>query len=126
MLAADVDALVEAEPVRGVRLIPFDDAFTKLDRELLVPDKSLRDRVLPPVGQSLGYIPGAILVDGEIVGAWQRQQRRVTIHPWHRMTEGVRSAIEQEALTMPIAGATEPTVSWVPAVSDRGSTAPGR
>ena len=38
MLAADVDALLAAEPIAGVRLLPYDDAYTKLDRELLVPD----------------------------------------------------------------------------------------
>jgi hypothetical protein len=86
MLEADVDALLAAEPIAGVRLLPYDDAYTKLDRELLVPDPGLRARVLPLVlplvGQStLGYTPGAILVDGEIVGAWQRQQRKVTVHP---------------------------------------------
>jgi Winged helix DNA-binding domain len=112
MLAADMDALVGAEPVIGVRLTPFDDPFTKLDQELLVVDERLRARVFPPTGQSLGYIPGAIVVDGEIVGAWQRQQRRVTIHPWARPIADVRAAIEQEALAFPIAGASNATVSW--------------
>lgn len=113
MLEPDVDALLAAEPITGVRLLPYDDAYTKLDRELLVPDPGLRARVLPLVGQStLGYTPGAILVDGEIVGAWQRQQRKVTIHPWAKLSPDVRDAIEAEALAFPIAGSAKPSVAW--------------
>jgi hypothetical protein len=112
MLAADVEALVGAEPLLGVRLTPFDDAFTKLDHELLVPEARLRARVFPPAGQSLGYIPGAIVADGEIVGAWQRQQRQATIHAWSKLAADVRAAIEQEALAFPIAGMSKSKVSW--------------
>jgi hypothetical protein len=110
-LAADVDAMTRAEPVRGVRLIPFDDAFTKLDQQLLVVDETLRASVFPPTGQSVGYIPGAILVDGEIVGAWQRQQRKVTVHPWSKLSPKVREEIEREALAFPIAGTSKASVS---------------
>jgi hypothetical protein len=112
MLAADADVLADAEPIRGVRLLPADDPFTKVDKKLLVPDAKRRTIVLPPAGESPGYIPGAVLVDGEIVGAWQRQQRKVTIHPFSRLSSQVREAIEQDALTFPIAGSTAPTVSW--------------
>jgi hypothetical protein len=113
MLRADLDALLAAEPIAAVRLLPYDDAYTKLDRELLVPDQALRARVLPLVGQStLGYTPGAILVDGEIVGAWQRQQRKVTIHPWSKLAPALRDAIEAEALAFPVAGSSKPSVAW--------------
>jgi hypothetical protein len=113
MLGSDVDALLAAESIAGVRLLPYDDAYTKLDRELLVPDPALRARVLPLVGQStLGYAPGAILVDGEIVGAWQRQQRKATIHPWSTLSPAVRDTIEAEALAFPIAGASKASVGW--------------
>jgi hypothetical protein len=113
MLEADVDALLSAEPIAGVRLLPYDDAYTKLDRELLVPDRALRARVLPLVGQStLGHTPGAILVDGEIVGSWQRQQLKVTVHPWSTLSSAVRDAIEAEALAFPIAGSSRPSVAW--------------
>jgi len=112
MLAADIEDLRSAAPVEGVRLLPMDDPFTKLDHDLLVPDVALRARALPKVGQSPGYIPGAVLVDGEIVGAWQRQQRKVTVHPFSALPARVREAIEAEALTFPIAGASEPSVRW--------------
>lgn len=70
--------------------------------------------VLPTSGRGviLGSTPGAILVDGEMVGAWQRQQRRVTVHPWSRLTPDVRHAIEAEALAFPIASSSKPTVAW--------------
>ena len=112
MLEADVEALERAEPIDGVRLLPQDDPFTKFDHDLLVPDERLRLRALPRTGQSPGYIPGAILVDGQIIGAWQRQQRRVTLLPFSKISAPVRQAIEHEALTMPIAGPSEPTVIW--------------
>jgi Winged helix DNA-binding domain len=112
MLEADVEALEHAEPVEGVRLLPQDDPFTKFDHDLLVTDERLRLRALPRTGQSPGYIPGSILVDGEIVGAWQRQQRKVTLHPFSKLSARVREAIEREALSMPIAGPTEPSVIW--------------
>jgi hypothetical protein len=112
VLHADLEALRVAEPMAGVRLLPADDPFIKLDHELLVPDPDLRRRVLPRIGESPGYIPGAVLVDGEIAGVWQRQQRRVRIHPFARLDAEVRLAIEGEAITFPIAGEREPSVTW--------------
>ena len=112
MLADDIGALIAAEPVEGVRLLPYDDPFAKLDRALLVRDERQRNRVFPPVGQSVGHIPGPILVDGEIVGSWQRQQRKVTIHPWTRLSNVVRESIEAEALAFPIASTSPASVSW--------------
>jgi len=111
-LAADLEALERAEPIAGVRLLPMDDPLTKLDKELLVADEELRRRVVPPYGDGSGYIPGAVLVDGEIVGGWQRQQRKVTIHPFTRPSASVREAIEAEGLAVPIAGTAPPSVGW--------------
>jgi hypothetical protein len=51
-------------------------------------------------------------VDGEIVGAWQRQQRRFRIHPFRSPVRSVRVAIEAEAMAFPIAGPRGPTVAW--------------
>jgi len=112
LLAADVDGLEHAEPVSGARLLPYDDAFTKLDQELLIPDDALRERVLPRTGQGKGYIPGTILVDGEIVGGWQRQQRKVTLHPFGELPERARDAIEEEASSFPIDARSPASVSW--------------
>ena len=102
--AADVAALRSAPPVGGARLLPMDDPFTKLDRPVLVADDAQRLRALPRVGRSPGYVPGAVLLDGRVVGGWQRQGRKVTIHPFGRLTAAARDLIEQEALAVPIAG----------------------
>jgi hypothetical protein len=112
MLAADLDALTMAQPIRGVRLLPMDDPLTKTDKELLVVDPERRSMVLPSWGQSPGFLPGAVLVDGEIVGVWQRQQRKVQVRPFAKLDAGVRRAIEAEALSMPIAGKSEPSMTW--------------
>jgi hypothetical protein len=104
----------DAQP-SGVRLLPMDDPFTKYDHELLVADPERRLRALPKVGTSPGYIPGTVLVDGAVVGAWQRQQRRVTIHPFRRLSSATRDAIEREGLAFPIAGPGEASVRWEPA-----------
>jgi len=112
VLASDVAAFEGAEPIEGARLLPQDDPFTKVDRELLLADLARRRRTLPGQLAAPGYIPGAILVDGEIVGAWQRQQRKATLHPFGRLPAAVRDAIEREALAFPIAGASAATVRW--------------
>jgi len=110
-LAADLDTIEGTEPISGVRLLPFDDAFTKYDDALLVRDETQRARALPR-GYSRGFIPGTVLVDGEIVGVWQRQQRRVRLHPFETLPARVREAIEQEALAFPVAAQTPASVSW--------------
>lgn len=112
VLAADLRAFEAAEPVEGARLLPQDDPFTKVDKELLIADLTRRGRTLPGSLATPGYIPGAIVVDGEIVGAWQRQQRKATLHPFGRLSAAVREAIEREALGFPIAGSSPATVAW--------------
>jgi hypothetical protein len=112
MLATDLDALSTAEPIRGIRLLPMDDPLTKTDKDLLVPDPEWRAQVLPAWGQSPGYLPGAVLAHGEIVGVWQRQQRKVQVRPFGALSGKVREAIEAEALSMPIAGKSEPSITW--------------
>lgn len=116
VLAADLDALRGARPIEGVRLLPMDDPFTKHDHELLLADEALHARALPGSGRSPGYIPGAVLVDGEIVGGWQRQQRKVTLHPFRgrRLGAATHAAIEAEAVAFPIAGSSPPSVAWDP------------
>jgi hypothetical protein len=111
-LESDLDALRSAEPLSGVRLISIDDPLTKLDPSLVVPDPEVRRRVLPTPSQSPGYAVNVLLVDGEVAGGWQRQQRRVTIHPLGRLSKADRRAAEAEALAMPIAGGKPPSVSW--------------
>jgi hypothetical protein len=94
-----------------VRLLPSGDALFLLqgrDRELLVPDDGLRDRLW-----TSRVWPGALLVDGEIAGTWRRSTSRLTIGPWRGLTAGERAAAEEEAASLPLPGITGPIdVSW--------------
>ncbi|MEA3218150.1 MAG: hypothetical protein QOJ19_4306 [Acidimicrobiia bacterium] len=112
ILEADLDRLRAAEPLSGVRLVQNDDPWLKLDRPLHVPDKSLHDWLFPTSNNSRGYAANAVVVDGTIAGVWQRQQRKVTIHPWRRLSRNLKAAIEQEALSFPIRSNAAATVAW--------------
>jgi hypothetical protein len=112
MLEADIDALETAEPIEGVRLIQNDDPWLRNDRTMLVADARLHDWVFPPVGTSPGYSPGAIVVDGRIVGVWQRQQRKFTFHPWHKLPTALRATVEDEALRFPIPVKYKASFKW--------------
>jgi hypothetical protein len=112
VLVADVDDLLQAAPVQGVRLLPRDDPWSRFDAELLIPDPVRRRRALPRPNESPGYAPFPLLVDGEVAGAWQRQGRRVTLHPFGLLSPAVRAAAEAEALAMPIAGPGSASVTW--------------
>ena len=111
--ADDEQAVRSAEPVEGIRLLPVDDTYTKLDRDLLVPPDR-RAEVFPRPGKGApAYWPGALLVDGSIVGTWDRQLRRVTLRPWHRLAPQTRAAIEAEAEAMPVPPLSRPMrVRW--------------
>jgi hypothetical protein len=93
ILEADVDRLGRAEPLSGVRLVQNDDPWLKLDRPLHVPDKALHDWLFPTSRNSRGYATNAVVVDGTLAGVWQRQERKVRIHPGAgcRGTSGRRS-----------------------------------
>lgn len=89
-------------PAAPARLLPSGDAYFLLqnaDRELLVPDAGGRALLWTP-----RVWPGAVLVDGEIVGTWRRAQAVVTIEPWQTLTAAQRDAIEGEAASMPLPG----------------------
>jgi Winged helix DNA-binding domain len=104
MLADDVTAALRpsADGPRTTRLLPSGDAYYLLwgtDRELLVPDSRHRDELW-----TSRVWPGAILVDGEIVGTWRRSSAQVDLTTWHRLTAQQRDAIAAEAAELPILG----------------------
>jgi len=85
------------DPVEVTRLLgPFDLYLQARDRELLVPDPARRRELWPTLGR-----PGAILLDGEIVGTWRarkaRKAVRLDVSPWRRLTAPQRRSIEAEA-----------------------------
>jgi len=103
ILSRDEPAIrAAAGPAAPARLLPSGDAYFLLqgaDRALLVPDPDRRGALWTP-----RVWPGALLVDGEIVGTWRRAQRTVTIEPWRRLSRAGRDAVEAEAESLPLPG----------------------
>jgi hypothetical protein len=94
----------------AARLIPSGDAYFLLqgaDRELLVPDPERRRELWPP-----RVWPGAVLVDGEVVGTWRRAAAVVTIRTWRRLSAAARDAVELETQSLPIPIDRRITVRW--------------
>lgn len=90
-------ALSDAPDPRLVRLLPpFDPLLQARDRELLVPDAKHRKELWRPIGN-----PGAVLADGEIVGAWRTKATArkiaITVTAFQRLTKATTKAIEAEA-----------------------------
>ena len=103
ILASDEPTfLAPGGPPAPARLLPSGDAYFLLqgaDRELLVPDADHRRALWTP-----RVWPGALLVEGELVGTWRRAQTDVTIESWRRLSPEERKAVEVEALSMPLPG----------------------
>jgi hypothetical protein len=84
------------------RLLPSGDAYWLLhgaDRELLVPSPEQRDELWTP-----RVWPGALLVDGEIVGTWRRAGKTMDTQTWRALSAKERDAVEEEAQSLPLAG----------------------
>lgn len=112
ILASDAPAFRSADGAASTtRLLPSGDTYFLLhgqDRELLVPDAAHRARLW-----TSRVWPGAVLVEGEIIGTWRRSGHKLTVHPWERPTPVARKAIEHEAASLPLPGLTRPiTVTW--------------
>ncbi|MEJ3748723.1 crosslink repair DNA glycosylase YcaQ family protein [Actinomycetes bacterium KLBMP 9797] len=75
---------------------PFDLFLQARDRATLVPDPAAAKALWPVLGR-----PGAVLVDGDLVGTWRpRASGRsltVAVSPWRRLPAAVRAAIGVEA-----------------------------
>jgi hypothetical protein len=112
LLAADEQAMREpAGPTAPARLLPSGDAYwlhtTSTERALLVPNEKDRNELWTP-----RVWPGALLVDGDIVGTWRRAKRVLTVQTWRRLTTTEQDAVvaEAESLPLPDEGAT--VVRW--------------
>jgi hypothetical protein len=91
-----------AWPTAPARLLPSGDAYFLLqgaDRELMVPVAARRRALWTP-----RVWPGALLVDGEIVGTWRRANATVTIQTWRRLSRPSHDAVEGEAARLPLPG----------------------
>lgn len=98
LLARDRKSLDSPPQPTGVRLLPDRDPFLQQrDRgTLLLQDQTSRKRLWRPVSA-----PGAVLVDGEVVGTWRaravRSHLRLSVEPFKRVTRGAIDEIEEEA-----------------------------
>ena len=116
MLGSDLAAVESASSdssggTEEVRLLPSGDAFYLLrgaQRELLVPAAEHRDGLW-----TSRVWPGALLVDGTVIGIWRRSGTTLAVTPWQRTSADLRACVEAEARRLPLP---EPvtTLSWEP------------
>jgi hypothetical protein len=101
ILAEDEPAF-RAAPARPAlaRFLPSGDAYFLLqgaDREILVPGADRRRELWTP-----RVWPGALLVEGEVVGTWRRAGGTVSVRTWLRLSRAARDAVEAEAASLPL------------------------
>jgi hypothetical protein len=96
-LLADDSARLTADPVSLTRLLgPFDLFLQAKDRALLVDDPGRAKALWPVLGR-----PGAVLLNGEIVGWWRPRQTgrnfAVRVELWAPAGARVRKSVQAEA-----------------------------
>ncbi|MBN9389898.1 MAG: AlkZ family DNA glycosylase [Chloroflexi bacterium] len=113
VLESDRKDLESPPEPQGVRLLPpYDPYLLATDRATLIPDEKLH----PVFWKALGN-PGAVLVNGEIVGNWRPQKKgkklllNVSFH--EKVTGKDRAELETEAaLITPLKGASTVEVQY--------------
>ncbi|MFI2648539.1 winged helix DNA-binding domain-containing protein [Micromonospora fulviviridis] len=96
LLAADEEALESAD-ARATRLLgPYDLFLQAKDRATLVPGAAHAKELWPVLGR-----PGAVLVDGELVGTWRPRKSgktfKVAVQPWQALSATTRNDIIEQA-----------------------------
>jgi Winged helix DNA-binding domain len=96
LLAADEEALESADPAVTRLLGPFDLFLQARDRSTIVPDAVRAKELWPVLGR-----PGAVLVDGELVGSWRPRQSgrslRVAMTPWRKLSATIHKGVLEQA-----------------------------
>jgi hypothetical protein len=98
VLTADVSEFQKnAGPTGTLRLLgPHDPYLDANGRDLLLPDKKLQRKVWRTVGN-----PGAVLLDGQIVGVWrqrkQGKQLSMTVDSFRPLTGELKQKITEQA-----------------------------
>jgi len=109
ILSNDEQTIRDSPPSPALsRLLPSGDAYYLLQgaqREILIPDQQRRHLLWTPRAW-----PGALLVAGEIVGTWRRAKCKLTIQTWSHLNDKTKSAIEEEAISMPIPNVEDPPI----------------
>jgi hypothetical protein len=102
LLAADEETIrAKPTPAAPARLLPSGDSYwlhtTAHERALLVRNEKQRNELWTP-----RVWPGALLVDGEIVGTWRRAKRALAIDTWKKLSPAARDAVVAEAEALPL------------------------
>lgn len=98
VLTADVSEFQKnAGPTGTLRLLgPHDPYLDANGRDLLLPDKKLQRKVWRTVGN-----PGAVLLDGQIIGVWrqrkQGKQLSMTVDSFRPLTGELKQKIKEQA-----------------------------
>ncbi|MEU5539072.1 winged helix DNA-binding domain-containing protein [Streptomyces sp. NPDC020362] len=93
------DTVMPSAPPRGVRLLPYFDAYVVAGRprELLYPGRAA-ERALVPSGQAGNY--PVLLIDGTVAGVWhqRRSGRRIhiTVEPLAPLGAAARRELDEE------------------------------
>ncbi len=103
ILACDEDAVRSASPVTGARfLVASDLRLFGADRYGLFAGPGQKSRI----ELNDWHHPHGLMVDGQLRGAWGRRQGAIELRIAGRLSAAERAAVETEALSMPIPGAT--------------------
>lgn len=96
LLAGDEAALESAEAEVTRLLGPYDLLLQAKDRATLVDEAAHAKELWPVLGR-----PGAVLVDGELVGSWRPRKsgRKLTVavRPWRKLSAATRRAVTAQA-----------------------------
>ncbi len=91
-----------------VLLLPPDDVYiSRSTRPILLPDPAEAKLLWPQAPP-----PGALVVEGQVRGAWRRRQGRVEITPWVEVSPHVAAACAGLVCKWPLAHDGMPTASW--------------
>lgn len=94
----DHDTLRSPPAPPAVLLLPPSDPLLQArDRDLLVPDRAHRDALFPALGR-----PGALVVDGDIIGTWRARKAStkrldISVAPFRRLPKARHGGLEHEA-----------------------------
>lgn len=111
ILASDEESFRAGGATASTRLLPSGDTYYLLQgegRRLLVPETAPREQLW-----TSRVWPGAVMVEGDIVGTWRRSEHKVKISLWASLSDANRAAVEEEASSLPLPGLARPiTVAW--------------
>jgi hypothetical protein len=94
---AEDEAALRSAATEGARLLgPYDLFLQARDRATLVPDRARAKELWPVLGR-----PGAVLVDGDIVGTWRPRKAgkrfTVLVRTWGAMSAATREVVAAQA-----------------------------